>query len=613
MTTIPGPVAAAAAGESIEIGGAVGSIGERIREPQVHVHDEELVADPIPMVVVDLALDGTRNAEALRNDLISQGVEVLASTSRRVRARVREDHPLYADPRAINGVAYGSIGDEATLHNDRCRDLLGAGIVQQGVDGLDGDGEIVAVLDTGVDVTHTDFAGRIKATFTPGVPGDATDRRGHGTHVAGTILGDGAGSSGLYRGIAWKAQLVVQASADLSGTLTGLPVTIGDRLDEAYLAGARVHNNSWGLLTTFAEYSADCWDIDEFVWKHRDMVVVFSAGNDANDRGTTFVMGTGFTVTAPGTAKNVITVGASRSDRTSGGHATDLWGDLYSSQVSLPPITDETISGDADRLAAFSGRGPCTDRRIKPDVVAIGTDVCSTKSSSAPDARFWGLPPEPGYAYLGGTSMAAPAVAGCCTLIRQWYRKAHNWQPSAALVKATLVNGARWLTGPDAAVSQNDPPNNEQGFGRVDLRTTIPNSTNPALKLAFADTWKTPARQFRSANRAMTWEIDVAEGLPLRICLTYTDAPGRGVQNDLNLYVEQPDSAVKLLSNVDAPNRSAHGLDKDNAVEIVRVSSPAPGTWRLRIMCGSLTRRDIAQDYALVVTGALTSELRFRP
>jgi iron(III) transport system substrate-binding protein len=70
------------------------------------------------------------------------------------------------------------------------------------------------------------------------------------------------------------------------------------------------------------------------------------------------------------------------------------------------------VSGDPKAMAAFSSRGPCDDRRIKPDVVAPGTDIVSTRSATAPLSHFWGPHQNAKYAYMGGTSMAAPLVAG---------------------------------------------------------------------------------------------------------------------------------------------------------------------------------------------------------
>src|SRR5262249_9788278 len=151
---------------------------------------------------------------------------------------------------------------------------------------------------------------------------------------------------------------------------------------------------------------------------------------------------------SPATAKNALTVGASRSDRTSGGLSNFTWGQAWANHFPDAPIAGEKVSGDPESMAAFSSRGPSDDRRIKPDVVAPGTNIVSTKASMAPIRNFWGpVQNSTNYAYMGGTSMATPIVTGCCALVRQYYRQNGNAEPSAALLRATIVNGTRWLKG----------------------------------------------------------------------------------------------------------------------------------------------------------------------
>ncbi|HML25369.1 MAG TPA: S8 family serine peptidase, partial [Methanomethylovorans sp.] len=80
------------------------------------------------------------------------------------------------------------------------------------------------------------------------------------------------------------------------------------------------------------------------------------------------------------------------------------------------------------------------DGRIKPDIVAPGTFIISTRSSVS-DTEGWGAVNED-YIYMGGTSMATPIAAGGLALIRQNYVDNLNVTPSAALLKATVINGA---------------------------------------------------------------------------------------------------------------------------------------------------------------------------
>src|SRR5262249_9119065 len=143
-------------------------------------------------------------------------------------------------------------------------------------------------------------------------------------------------------------------------------------------------------------------------------------------------------------------------------------------------------------------------------------------------------------------------VAGCAALVREYFRKREGWEtPSAALLKATLINGTRRLKGPDAEAEIVGDPNFHQGFGVVDMASTIPSPISPDLKLAFVDPWQDASRTFQQTGQRFRWQITAGGKLPLRVCLAWTDLPFRGLQNRLLLLLDDA-VATKFVGNSNA-------------------------------------------------------------
>ena len=544
--------------------------------------------------------------------LAQNDVSVVGEGGRRVRLALPADSGLQREISTLPGVLSMVEHVPPKLFNDVARGLLGVTSDTPGRSlPLTGAGQVVAVADTGLQEDHPDFAGRVIEVVALGRPNDASDPHGHGTHVAGSVLADGSASDGTYAGVAPAATLYFQSLLDPRGGLGGLPVSLEDLFEPAYQAGARVHNNSWGAATASA-YTVDSNDVDAYAAKRRDMLIVIAAGNEGT-AADPFNSEPGFvdwlSIGSPASCKNALTVGAARNRRTTGGLSGRTYGDTWRQDFPKPPIADQRVSGDPECMAAFSSRGPCDDRRIKPDIVAPGTDIVSTRSDIAPDDHFWGLVDDnPAYAYMGGTSMACPLVAGCAALVRQYFVDERVTSPSAALLKATLVNGARWLSGPDSVADREARPNFHQGFGAVNLTTTVPNPAEPDLRLEFVDCWETPNLQLGETGERRKFQVDVEAGMPLRLCMAYTDLPGRSLQNDLSVMVQDPTGA-KIAGNTGLPEITRS--DVDNNVEVIRVDNPTPGRWLIQVFARNLLRPP--QDYALVVTGSLSSALRRAP
>ena len=570
------------------------------------------------ILTYDARLHRTEDMPALLQWLADNGVEVVGNSKRKVRLHLPQDDLLLDEMAALPEVASIEEYVPPQLHNNVARVLLGIDRPPAEGDGganpganlpQTGEGQIVAVADTGLDEEHPDFEGSIVGVVALGREGDASDPHGHGTHVAGSVLGRGTASDGLLRGAAPEARLFFQSVLDAGGGLGGLPLDLADLFEEAYQAGARIHNNSWGAATE-SQYTFNSIEVDEFVARRRDMLVIISAGNEgqANNR---FHTPPGFvdwlSIGSPASAKNVLTVGASRSSRTSGGLSGLKYSQAFPANFPEPPIGDEKVSGNPEGLAAFSSRGPCDDRRIKPDVVAPGTDIASARSSLAPRHRFpWG--PYEGnerYAYMGGTSMAAPLVAGCAALIREYYVKERTHEPSAALLKATLINSTRRLTADDALADHELLPNFHQGFGAVHMPWAIPNPAEPDLRLEFVDDWQDPELTFDRNGQRFRFAFRNGGGRPLRICLTWTDLPARSLQNNLNLFLQLP-TRKKVVGNPDLPQKLT-ATDRDNNVEILRLEDPPEGDYLIQVTASNLLRGP--QDFALVVTGDLETPL----
>jgi subtilisin family serine protease/subtilisin-like proprotein convertase family protein len=272
--------------------------------------------------------------------------------------------------------------------------------------GLTGTNVFININDSGIDPTHPDLEGRI----TSDVPSTLVDLDGHGTHVAGTILGSGKMSSTVS-----NAPGSILPGADFRGmapaaTAFALPIdlTTGPLLSDAYLqevaatnyyvtlgrTNLPISNNSWGY-TFSTDYDSGAASYDAAV---RDalpqnpgaqpILYVFAAGNEGfgEDNGQGGEPGS---IRSPATAKNVITVGAIESPRniTNEVYFPDENGDLQTNQVFL----GET---DTDyQVTSFSSRGnvePGVEGlfgRFKPDVVAPGAFTISTRGKDWLDPR----------------------------------------------------------------------------------------------------------------------------------------------------------------------------------------------------------------------------------
>jgi serine protease AprX len=477
--------------------------------------------------------------------------DTLTVSRKKIRLNVQER--FLNNVAAIDEVRHLEEVPGVKLYNNVARGIIVADVSVNGTT-FQGDGQVVVVNDTGFDQgsinnPHPAFAGRVLSLVPIGRSGDASDPAGHGTHVCGSVLGDGNSASmgGAIQGTAPKAKLVVQSLLDAGGGLA-VPDDLHDLFQPPYDGdpSARVHTNSWGATTPGLPYNQSSQEIDDFVWNHQDCVICFAAGNDGIDSNGDGRIDTG-SIGSQAAAKNCITVGATESLRPD---IDVTYGQLRPTSFPSSPIFGDQSANNADGMAAFSSRGPTKEKRLKPDVVAPGTSILSTRSRAvvSPDVIF-GTSNDPDYFFDDGTSMATPLVAGCCAVLRETLVKNNVANPSAALIKALLINGARPIPGQYNPSEAGPSPNPASGWGRVNLAGSVimPGDANGGfgeggpLKQGqrSGGTIRIPPSVGPAAVADASGNT-VPAGIrrTLKFTLAWTDPPGAQLQNDLDLIIK---------------------------------------------------------------------------
>ena len=471
--------------------------------------------------------------------------------------------------------------------------------------GLTGEGQIVGVADTGLDLGEVegqmsdDFKTHILKGYTLGFFSQSwADPMGHGTHVTGSILGRGVYSGGLLAGVAHDSKVVVQGLMGEFGDLN-IPPDLSDLFEPAYSDGVRIHSNSWGSPSN--DYDQFARSLDKMVWENPDLVIVVAAGNSGEDANKDGIIDEA-SLGSPAVAKNCITVGASENVVFQGG-IQKTWGKTRDGQKKwgADPIASDMISDNPNGIAAFSSRGPTVDGRLKPDIVAPGTNVLSARSHHSKAEKLWGEFNEH-YLWAGGTSMATPLTAGAATLVRQFYIDTQKESSvSSALIKATLINGAVDLYPGQFGFSSVKEiptvrPNNHEGWGRVDLK----NSLFPDHRMMFYSDEQEGIKQGETLEYTAT-VVDSSE--PLRVTLVYSDYPGatsafKVLVNDLDLILTQGDK--KFFPN------GKTSPDRINNVEGVDIVNPAKGIYTIQVSGYRIAQgKNGAQPYALVISGGI--------
>ncbi len=525
---------------------------------------------------------------------------------------------------------------------------------------LNGEGEVVGILDTGIDMSSCYFND-------PNVPTpydtvnenhrkvvqyvtfkDRTDDGGgHGSHVAGTVAGNSTKAYGdfvKYNGMAYNAKIaffdIGDTSAEREGTI-GVPgdlETLG--FDKLLPGKGYIITNSWGS-SGVNYYSSSCQQSDSFMWHNPEALLLFANGNTGN---TDIEDGS---VNSPAGAKNVVSVGATLN-------AKDVF-------LAYPTSVPEGVTNrfGPNYLAYFSSRGPTADGRVKPDVTAPGWWIVSAGSvSGAEDTNDLQCT----IATLQGTSMSTPTVAGYAAMLRQycregWYptgikTQSNSFTPSGALLKAMLIHSSQKLIGITKVDSSSGKtsspgmssnfPNSDYGYGRINMEGLLsfdhnPPAPNDPLTLMLvggvngtaSDGSTLPDPElYQTCSQSSTekkyyvktgsFGEPTGTGPNLKVTLVYTDYPGdTGTSSTTVKLVNKLDVEVNKCSTGSSVSSTAEGggtcaVVEDtmgshlsdativNPVAQVELQGPSDNTvFEVVVKCSYIIHR---QPFALVMT-----------
>ncbi|HSG39385.1 MAG TPA: S8 family serine peptidase [Thermoanaerobaculia bacterium] len=437
--------------------------------------------------------------------------------------------------------------------NNRSRVYSRGNEVQAAPYGLNGAGVQLGIWDGGQIFAHSDFGTRL----TIAEAGAITD---HGTHVAGTMAGDGTNSVLVgpfppfhFRGFATAADIIGYDFTDPNFPYSehnGAINTFGiDNSQNSWGADISTANGNCTLFGNYHSYSREFDRVVTGVFGRR-IPIVFANGNDRDDGDCGMSAVPPYinyaNVPIPATAKNVISVGA--------------------------------VNGDDGTMTTFSSWGPTDDGRIKPDIVAAGDNTLANPFGSI--VSTWS---NNGYAGIVGTSMAAPAVSGSIGLLLQRYRAvcpATGTDPLPSTVKALLLHTARDLD--DATSWFNRGPDYASGYGALDIQAAVdmlPFHREDQVDNGQVDTFQITVTRQSDLKVTLVWD-DVAAPANAAVALI----------NNLDLELIDPLNNVHRpwVLNPGAPaNAATRAADNRNVVEMVlvdNVTAATAGVWTIRVI-----------------------------
>lgn len=430
--------------------------------------------------------------------------------------------------------------------------------------GVAGSSVICGLTDSQLWMNHDAFRDTVSNTPSPthrkvihyfGTQGSAR----HGTHTGGTVCGndDEVGGTSWNDGLAKDAKLYFQYYSSFP---TGWDMNVWFAGPESGVGGMRTLNHSMSLSRkdTYNIYVFSDMTADQFVWNHPEFLHCNSMGNYGTNR-----MG------HPVMAKNIISTGGTQNGT--------LCRNIYSS----------------------TSRGPTADGRLKPQLVSPAEDVMSASNTNAS-----------GYVSMSGTSMATPNMTGSMALIRDYFRK--GFYPTGDTTTGTpaeisaALNKAVAIVGADNDISGYTAPDNNIGWGRVDLDSSL-YFIGDRSRL-----WVMDDSSGLSTGDSAVYTIEVTDSVrPFRVSLCWSDYPGTMqaaliLVNDLDLTVVSP-TGIEYKGNVYSGGESQTGgiYDTLNVEECFRLNSPETGSWTVKVNAPNIPQGP--QPFALAAVGIFSA------
>lgn len=380
---------------------------------------------------------------------------------------------------------------------------------------LDGSGVRVMVRDDGFVGPHIDFQGRLTQDV-------YNDIGTHGDGVSGILTGAG-NNDPLIIGMAPGSDLYV---------INYQPDFLDNTLDFHLNEGVVITNSSYSNGCNIG-YTIEAQVVDKQLFENQSLIHVFSAGNSNN--------------------------------QDCGYGAGNQWGNVTGGhKIGKNAFTVANLRLDGT-LETSSSRGPTKDGRMKPEISARGTNQLSTA-------------PDNGTLVFGGTSAAAPGIAGICALLYEAYKKDNqNNNPESALIKAAMMNTATDIGTPG--------PDYLFGFGVVDAYR--------AHKL-IKD--KRYSKHAIKQNEVLELKVQIPAGSPLLKFMIYWSEQQSSLMsskvliNDLDFEVTSPTGTIFRPWTLDpSPNAAtlaagaSKGIDTLHNFEQVSISYPMAGEYSIKI------------------------------